>query len=144
MNKKRILRGFLFYVGGLVIGSFLVYQLWIKNRPDLPSVWPEGSVKQKIGRSQLIWDPQAACYSACYQLSDTVVKEFVSKGDVRFGVSKPRRNPHPVYVIDGWLDANRKVRMHIESADTTSALFKIEDLPGTRAAQSCDCTPVTY
>jgi hypothetical protein len=125
-------------------GSFLVYHFWIKKRTDLPSVWPEGSVKEKIGKSDFVWDSSSQCFADTYQVTDTLIKQFVMSGDVRFGISKPRRDPYPVYVIDGWLQESRKVRMKIESADSTSVLMAIEDLPETKAPQKCNCKPIPY
>ncbi len=143
-RRKRILRGAAFYIGGLVLGAFLVNQLWWKKRPDIPNMWPEGRVKDQIKRSMFIVNDTATCYLQCYQLNDSLVKAFVSSGDVRFGISKPRRKPHPVYIIDGAIHEGWKVRMHIESADSTAILWRIEDLPGTQVPKSCSCPEFNY
>lgn len=139
MNVKRIARGFLFYIAGLAIGSFLVYQFWIKNRTDLPNMWPEGRVRDKIYRSQFLWDDTASCYASCYTLNDSLIKNFVNAGNVRFGISETRKKPNPVYVIDGFVHESWNVRMTIESGDSTSVLKKIEDLPDTKNAVNCQC-----
>lgn len=139
MNKKRIVRGFLFYITGLILGCILVYQLWIKNRTDLPNMWPEGRVKDKIIRSKILTDSNAVCYTTCYSLNDSLIKTFVKTGNVRFGISETRRKPYPLYVIDGTIHEGWKIRMKIISEDSTSRINYIEDLPESPHKQNCRC-----
>jgi hypothetical protein len=144
IKGNKILRGLLFYLSGLVIGSVAVYFLWIRNRTDLLSWWPGGRVKDRILRSNWLQGNTGMCYLDCYQLNDSLLDDFVRNGKVRFGISKTRRNPFPVYIIDGTIHDGWQVRMHIESADTLASVFQIEDLPDTKKKIDCACNPVIY
>lgn len=138
---KKIIRGFAFYIIGIILGIFVV-KLFFKDR-NLPNMWPEGRVKEVISSSQWITVSESNCFKECYQLNDSAIVAFVKNGNVRFGISKPRRTPLPVYIIDGKID-ERSIRMHIESGDTTSTLFGIEDLPDTKIKTECSCSMVPY
>lgn len=144
MKLNKLLRRLVFYLAGLAIGSAAVYFLWIRNRTDLLSWWPGGRVKDKILRSHWLHSESGMCYLNCYQLNDSLLNNFVKNGNVRFGISKTRRKPFPVYIIDGMIHENQHVRMHIESADTSASIFQIEDLPDTKNSISCSCSPVDY
>lgn len=138
---KKIIRGFAFYITGIILGIFVV-KLFFKDR-NLPSMWPEGRVKEVIANSEWIQTSESTCFKECYHLNDSLIVSFVKNGDVRFGVSKPRRKPLPVYIIDGKMD-DRIIRMHIESGDTTATLFGIEDLPESKIKTDCSCMQVPY
>lgn len=144
MKLNKILRGLVFYLAGLAIGSAAVYFLWIRNRTDLLSWWPGGRVKDKILHSNWLHSEAGMCYLNCYQLNDSLLNNFVRNGNVRFGISKTRRKPFPVYIIDGIIHEGQHVRMHIESADSLASIFQIEDLPDTKSSISCSCSPVDY
>ncbi len=143
MNQKvkKIARGFAFYIVGIILGIFVV-KFFFKNR-DVPSMWPEGRVKQMISESEWIPNGNGECFKACYGLSDSAIVAIVKNGNVRFGVSKTRREPLPVYIIDGQMD-EKLIRIHIESGDTTASLFGIEDLPETKITTVCNCELVPY
>jgi hypothetical protein len=144
MKLNKILRGLVFYLAGLAIGSAAVYFLWIRNRTDLLSWWPGGRVKDKILRSHWLHSEAGMCYLNCYQLNDSLLNNFVRNGNVRFGISKTRRKPFPVYIIDGMIHEDQHVRMHIESADSLASIFQIEDLPDTKNRLNCNCMPIEY
>ncbi|MCX7744481.1 MAG: hypothetical protein N2167_07955 [Flavobacteriales bacterium] len=141
---NKILRGIIFYLAGLAIGSVAVHFLWVRNRTDLLSWWPGGRVKDKILRSNWLHEDAGMCYLNCYQLNDSVLNHFIKNGNVRFGISKTRRKPFPVYIIDGIIHNDMYVRMHIESADSLASVFRIEDLPETKKKVNCPCYPITY
>lgn len=135
---KKFLRRLLFYVIGLGIGSLAVWFFMMKDRTDLPAVWPGKVVKQNIRNSVLSVDTSAQCMYDCYHLNDSLVKAFVSGGKVRFGISEPRKEPWPEYVIDGKLKGLYAARMRIESGDSLSILKHIEILPGSEPL-NCSC-----
>jgi hypothetical protein len=137
-DKKRMFRGFLFYGIGLIIGTIAVNQLWLKNREDLFSMWPSGRVKEKIIKGSWTEDSLFICYQKCYQFSVVEINESIKSGNVRFGISEGRRKPYPIYIIDSKLKG-KDIRWHIESADSTSRIFKVENLPGELKEKNCEC-----
>lgn len=141
---NKIIRGFLLYLTGLAIGSFAVYFLWIRHRSDLLSWWPGGRVKDKILRSSWLHSETSKCYLNYYHLNDSLLNDFVRNGKVRFGISKTRRKPFPVYIIDGTIHDGWQIRMHVESADSLASVFEIEDLSNTKTQVQCACTPIKY
>ncbi len=143
INWKRIFRGFAAYGVGIGMGSFLVWALWLKNR-DVPSMWPEGMVKDKIFRSKIEPGSTNDCYLGCMKANDSVIRATLKKGDVKFSISKTRRDPAPVYAIDTRSAEGEKMRWWIESKDSTYNIFRIDDLPGTTRNHVCDCSPVTF
>ncbi len=140
---KRIIRGFVAYGLGIGLGTFLVWALWLRNR-ETPNMWPEGMVKDQIGRSKMETNPINDCYLKCFALNDSILKKELKKGDVIFGISKTRRKPAPVYAIDISSVKGEKMRWWIESKDSTYNIFKMEDLPGTTSNHICDCQPVSF
>ncbi len=140
-KTKKIIRGFAFYSLGIILGIFLV-KMFFKDR-NVPSMWPEGRVKQIISESEWIKTGDSECFKKCYQLEDSLIVNYVKDGNVRFGISKTRRKPSPVYIIDGKID-DRLLRMHIESTDTTATIFGIEDLPESPIKTECNCKIVPY
>ena len=137
-DKKRILRGFLFYGIGLVIGTIAVNQLWLKNREDLFSMWPSGRVKEKIIKGSWKEDSLFTCYQKCYDFSVTEINESIKSGNVRFGISEGRRKPYPIYIIDSKIKGT-DVRWYIESADSTARICNVENLPGSSIKSDCKC-----
>ncbi|MBE2247418.1 MAG: hypothetical protein IAE67_09180 [Candidatus Competibacteraceae bacterium] len=144
MNKKRIIRGFLFYMLGLAIGTLGVYFLWLRNRPDLLSWWPGGRVKDKLLRSEWVYDDTYHCYRQCYALSDEILHQMIRDGKVRFGISKPRRSPCPIYVIDTRANHSPPLRLHVELCDSLATLYSIENLPGEHQPAQCSCVDKSY
>ena len=143
INWRRIGRGILAYGFGIGLGAFLVWALWLRNR-DVPSMWPEGMVKDKIGRSKIENGSINTCYMNCLQVNDSLIRTTLKKGDVKFRISKTRRNPAPVYAIDTRSNDGEKMRWWIESKDSTYNIFRIDDLPGTTKNHICDCKPVVF
>lgn len=141
-NWGRIRRNFIIYIASMGVGSVLVWFFWLRNR-DVPSLWPEGMVKDKISRSTLLPNDTNQCYLTCLHTNDSILKQLVQQGNVRFNYSKGRRTP-PVYAIDTKSDKGVMMRLWIESADSTFNIFKIDDLPGTTENHSCQCPVVTF
>ena len=143
INWRRIIRGFFAYGFGIGLGTFLVWAFWLRNR-DIPSFWPEGMVKDKIGWSKIEQNPTNDCYMKCLTTNDSLIKTTIKKGDVKFSISKTRRNPAPVYAIDTNSKEGEKIRWWVESKDSTYNIFRIDDLPGTTKNHICDCKPVKF
>jgi hypothetical protein len=143
INWKRIGRNLLAYILGIGLGSVLVWALWLRNR-DVPSFWPEGMVRDKIVEATLEPNDTNACFLTCLATTDSLVRNAIKKGDVKFSISKTRRKPAPVYAIDTKSLSGEKIRWWIESKDSTYNIFKIDDLPGTTKNHICDCKPVAF
>jgi hypothetical protein len=143
INWKRIIRGFLAYGFGIGLGSFLVWALWLRNR-DVPSFWPEGMVKDKITNALIEPNTTNDCYLKCMETNDSLVRNLLKKGDVKFSISKTRKVAAPIYAIDTRTVSGEKVRWWIESKDSTYNIFRIDDLPGTTKNHLCDCTPINF
>jgi hypothetical protein len=143
INWKRIGRNLLAYIFGIGLGSVLVWALWLRNR-DVPSFWPEGMVRDKIVQSTLEPNDTNACFLKCMATTDSLLRNSIKKGDVKFSISKTRRKPAPVYAIDTKTLSGEKTRWWIESKDSTYNIFKIDDLPGTTKNHICDCHPVPF
>jgi hypothetical protein len=142
INWKRIGRNFLAYGGGLTIGFILMKYLWWDQRTDLESMWPKGMVKSKIGRSTIESNEINTCYLTCLGTNDSTLRTLLSKGDVHF--PPVRREPFPVYRISTSSPSGEKLRLYVESKDSTYNIFKIEDLPGTSKNHICDCKTVEF
>lgn len=143
INWRRIVRGFLAYGFGIGLGTFLVWALWLRHR-DVPSMWPEGMVKEKIGWSKIESNSTNDCYMKCLNINDSLIKNTIKSGDVKFSISKTRREPAPVYAIDTKSKEGEKIRWWVESKDSTYNIFRIDDLPGTTKNHICDCKPVVF
>lgn len=135
-NWKRIRRNMLAYVFGIGLGAFLVWALWLRNR-DVPSFWPEGMVKDKLMKSTIEENDINMCYLTCLQTNDSVLRASFKKADVQFPPVK--REPFPVYRIATSTSSGEKMRLYIESKDSTYNILKLEDLPGTTKNHICDC-----
>lgn len=142
-NWRRIGRGFLAYVFGIGLGTFLVWALWLRNR-DTPNMWPTGMVKDRIIRSTVGPDSLNTCYFNCTGINDSIFKTEVLKADVKFRISKTRRKPAPIYALDIHSTKGEKMRWWIESGDSIYNIFKVEDLPGTALNHSCNCKTVNF
>lgn len=138
--SSKFLRRLAFYVGGMVLGSFAVYFLWIRNRTDLPSIWPAGIVKDNLAQSTLVPDTVSACYFACYQINVDSLKNWISKGRVNFPESETRGAENPTYAIDAQLPYRGKIRIRIQLEDSLTHLKSMEVLPNADVNfESCTC-----
>ncbi|MCZ2443051.1 MAG: hypothetical protein LC101_04670 [Flavobacteriales bacterium] len=143
MDKKRFARGLMFYLLGMALGTLAVYFFWLRNRPDLLSWWPGGRVKDKLLHSTWIQDDTYHCYWECYALNDSIMNHWIRDGKVRFGISKPQREPCPIYIIDT-REEDVPLRIHVELCDSTATLYRIENLPGQKSHTTCLCNDKSY
>lgn len=127
----------MFYLFGLVVGMVLVY-LFFGQRTNLPAVWPEGKVKEKISRSTLVRDSLSSCLLNCIHVDDLRLKDMIVAGDVNFRESTVRDVPHPVYAIDVKIPSGASARLTIESADSTFSLLSVNSVL-TADSSFCNC-----
>jgi len=142
VNWKRIGRNFIAYGGGLTLGFILVKFLWWDQRPDLDSLWPKGMAKEKIARSTIENNEINSCYLNCLHTTDSALRVLIKDADIK--MPPVRREPYPVYRISTSSATGEKVRLYIESKDSTYNIFKVEDLPGTTKNHLCDCKQVAF
>jgi hypothetical protein len=95
-----LLRRFSFYFLGLAIGSILVWNFMIKNRNDLPKIWPNEKVIDTILNATFTPNNQSFCVLNCIQLSPENLKPFIQNATVEFNKSKPRQYPQ-IYHLTG-------------------------------------------
>jgi hypothetical protein len=141
VNWSRIFRGFLAYGTGIGLGIFLVWALWLRNR-DIPNFWPGGMVREKIVESTIETNNINTCYLNCLGTTDSSLRILIKRADVK--MPPARRQPYPVYGITTLSSTGEKVRLWIESKDSTYNIFKIEDLPGTTKNHDCKCEEVNF
>lgn len=91
-------RRLMLYLFGVLLGSILSYFLLFQGR-QFPAFWPAGVVKERLERSRYAPKPFSDSLMRCLTLDTAAFKSALSKSEVVFRRSLPRREPCPVYAL---------------------------------------------
>lgn len=135
MSRRRIA----FFIAGTVLGSVFVYYVLIKGK-KFPAWLPKDRIKEQIKETPLELSARTQCMLNCYGIKAEEISAVVDNGEVDLGDSKPRRNPRPIYAIDGKTTSGVAVRIYTETntfrnITTILSIDKKEPALGDK----CDC-----
>ncbi|MFQ5334708.1 MAG: hypothetical protein ACE5DN_01405 [Flavobacteriales bacterium] len=95
-----MLRRFLIFGFGILLGCALVYYLFEKKRNAGLSGWlPSNFIKTEL-LHKLKTDSISMCRISCISLDSAGMKRFIQEADILFGESAPRDDPKR-YVLKG-------------------------------------------
>lgn len=86
------------YLFGVVLGGFLSYFLFIKDR-DLTYWTPERQVTARIKMYALTYTDLAACQMKCNALDESRLKSKMDSSSVDFKNSETQHKPCPIYSV---------------------------------------------
>ncbi len=95
-----MLRRFLIFGFGLVLGCILVYFIFIKNRDTSFRSWlPSSIIKNELIKT-LDTTSINKCYWNCVGIEINKVEQFISNANILFEKSKPNLTPK-IYILQG-------------------------------------------
>lgn len=135
MDRKRIV----FFIGGIVLGSVLVYFMLIKGK-KFPAWMPEDRVKDQIQGTRLELTPKSTCVLNCINVKPEEIGPFVANGDVLFSKSDTRKKPYPVYQIEGKTEKGVEMVIFTETNSKTQVTKVLNiELKQKSQLQKCSC-----
>lgn len=126
-------RRFRIFFIGIAIGIVLAYAFFGDREFD----WtPNDRVLLRLRSQPLVTNSKIDCQLNCLGITEADIKLLLDSGDVNFSGSEPRREPYPIYLIEGELKKAGQVGLKFEGEDTIATnLMEIvsPDL------ERCDC-----
>ncbi|MFK5878093.1 MAG: DUF4258 domain-containing protein [Flavobacteriaceae bacterium] len=118
-----LLKRFLFYGIGLVIGSIFVYFIWEEKDVQF-EYGPNARVLKKIRTDVRLFSNDAKESMIAFGLDSIDIATILEDGDVDFGESSPRAEPCKTFVIHG-TPKDKNITLVVKKCDTISTIDKI-------------------
>ncbi len=119
----KLLKRFLFYGIGLIIGSIFVYFIWEKKDVHF-DYGPNARVLKTIRTDVRLFSDDAKESMRVIELDSVDIATILLDGDVDFGESSPRTKPCKTYVIHG-NPKDKEITLIVKKCDTISTIDKI-------------------
>ena len=119
----KLLKRFIFYGIGLIIGSIFVYFIWEKKDVQF-DYGPNARVLKNIRTDVRLFSDNAKESMNTIGLDSVDIAEVLQNGDVDFKESSPRTKPCKIYVIHG-NPREKNITLTIKKCDTISTIDKI-------------------
>ncbi|PCI09844.1 MAG: hypothetical protein COB73_04525 [Flavobacteriaceae bacterium] len=119
----KLLKRFLFFGTGLLIGSVFVYFIWEKKDVHF-DYGPNARVLKNIRTDVQFFSDDAKESMITIGLDSVDIAMILQDGDVDFGESSPRAEPCKTYVING-NPKEKNITLIVKKCDTISTIDKV-------------------
>lgn len=135
MSRRRLT----FFIVGTLLGCVFVYAVLIRGN-KFPAWLPKDRIKEQVKETPLELSPRTQCMLTCYGMKAEDISAVVDNGEVLLSESQPRRDPRPIYAIDGKTLAGVEVRIYTETNTyrNVTTILSIDKKVAV-ATEKCDC-----